>query len=291
MIEEVRLILITPDLAQCIYDELRNHILFCQQVEAYLLLKFAISRGDIELLPHALTKAVVLFHGSNKHNYQFETLYMFWLTCTNAISSELKRALLANSLVNISGLENKFIPVDLHLELHNEYMKKILRDRRTSSLDLECLFEYSARFASTVRQQLIWMKRFHDVRVNAKHAVVKQEDDLIKLTHELYKEMKYNPNRQVPSIDQARDLFVCGAQALAGSIQKFNHKFRNNVSVNVSAEEEILDCELMDLFRDEELDNWVENDELNQGVNARRRLTRLIETRFLLSAFRNRTDK
>lgn len=154
-IEQVRIYLLTLTEKTQQDDELRNHVLFCQQVEAYLLLKHVISTDDIGLLPHAIARAVVMFHGTKKFNYQMKTLFMFWIINTSASSDELKKAILANSLVNIQGKENKFISLDLHLELHNGYMKKVMRDRRTSSIDIPRLFEYSSRFASTVRNQLL----------------------------------------------------------------------------------------------------------------------------------------
>jgi hypothetical protein len=150
-IEQIRLFLMKFDLDQCENDELRNHILFCQHVKSYLWLKYIISRDDIDLLFFAFVKIVVLFHNSSKFNYQTKTLYMFWLININIISSNLKKIILTNSLINISKLKNKFISMNLHLKLHNEYIKKIIRNKRISFLNLEYLFEYNARFANTIK--------------------------------------------------------------------------------------------------------------------------------------------
>ena len=113
----------------------------------------------------------------------------------SASLDELKKAIVASASVNTQGKENKFTPLDLHLKLHNGYMKKVMRDRRTSSIDVERLFEYSSRFASTVRDQLLWMERFHGVRVNVKHSSVSQEGDLVKLAYELSSEMEHRVHR------------------------------------------------------------------------------------------------
>ena len=155
---------------------------------------------------------------------------MFWVTSTDASSDELKKTIPANSLVNIQGKENKFIPLDLHLELHNGYMKKVMRDRRTSSIDIGRLFEYSSRFASTVRDQLLWMERFHGVRVNIKHSSVSQEGDLVKLAYELSSEMRHRVNRRIPTADQAQDLFTEGSAALSAGVSKFNRKWESAAS-------------------------------------------------------------
>ncbi|MCJ1263743.1 hypothetical protein MMC22_003613 [Lobaria immixta] len=100
-------------------------------------------------------------------------------------SDDLKKAVLANSLVNMQGKEKKFFAIDLHLELLNGWMKKIIRDRRTSSINIEYLFEYSTRFATTVREQLAWMDRFYNSTRNIKHAVVDSGPDIIRLAREL----------------------------------------------------------------------------------------------------------
>jgi hypothetical protein len=155
VIEKIRVFLVKFDLDQCKNDELRNHILFYQHVKSYLWLKYVISRDDIDFLSFAFVKIVVLFHDSSKFNYQTKTLYMFWLINIDVIFSNLKKIILTNSLINISKLKNKFISMNLHLKLHNEYIKKIIRDKRISFLNLEYLFEYNAKFASTIKRQFI----------------------------------------------------------------------------------------------------------------------------------------
>lgn len=169
---------------------LRNHILFVPQAEVYLLLKYAISHRNIGLLTHAFARATILFHGSSKTNYQFET-NLFWLTATDASSDELKKAILANSLVDMQGKEKKFFAIDLHLELFNGWIKKIIRGRRTSSINIEYLFEYSTRFATAVGEQLAWMNRFYNSRRNTKHVVDDPGPDIISLARELQKGIEF----------------------------------------------------------------------------------------------------
>ncbi len=108
-IEQIRLFFMKFDLDQCENDELRNHILFCQHVKSYLWLKYVISRDDIDFLSFAFVKIVVMFLDLNKFNYQTKTLYMFWLINTDVITSNLKKIILTNSIINVSRLKNKFI--------------------------------------------------------------------------------------------------------------------------------------------------------------------------------------
>jgi hypothetical protein len=42
--------------------------------------------------------------------------------------------------------------MNLHLKLHNKYMKNIIRNKRNSFLNLEYLFEYNVKFASTIKR-------------------------------------------------------------------------------------------------------------------------------------------
>ena len=54
MIEKIKKYVFVDDLKIYENDELRNHILFCQQVEAYLLLKYFISTDDIDFFLHVI---------------------------------------------------------------------------------------------------------------------------------------------------------------------------------------------------------------------------------------------
>lgn len=62
---------------------------------------------------------------------------MFWEISTDASLDKLKRVILANLLINIKEKKNKFILLDLHLELHKSYMKKVIRNRQTLSIDIK----------------------------------------------------------------------------------------------------------------------------------------------------------
>ena len=58
-------------------NELRNRMLFVQQVEIYMLLKYVISRENLRLITYVFIRSVVLFYNSIKYKYSFEMLYMF----------------------------------------------------------------------------------------------------------------------------------------------------------------------------------------------------------------------
>ena len=77
MIERIKKYVFVDDLKICENDELRNHILFCQQIETYLLLKHFISTNDIDFFLYVFVRIAILFHNTKKHNYQMKILYMF----------------------------------------------------------------------------------------------------------------------------------------------------------------------------------------------------------------------
>jgi hypothetical protein len=196
---------------------------------------------------------------------------MFWLISIDVIFSNLKKIILTNSLINISKLKNKFISMNLHLKLHNEYMKKIIRNKRISSLNLEYLFEYNAKFASTIKRQFIWMRHFHYVFTNIRYTTIDQENDLVKLIHELHKKMLYFSNRRLSFSNQIKDLFANDDRVLKASIEKFNRKlkhFIHSLAFNAKKNENV-HCELTKLLKDENLNDWIKDDEFNALLNHR----------------------
>jgi hypothetical protein len=50
------------------------------------------------------------------------------------------------------------------------------------------------------------MKYLHRVFTNIRHAMIDQKDDLVKLTHELHKEMIYFSNRRLFFSNQIKNL-------------------------------------------------------------------------------------
>jgi hypothetical protein len=60
-----------------------------------------------------------LFHESDKSKYTFLSLYMTWLTQTNAAAKELQDAILANGLVNQRGTNDSWFEMDRLNEFFN----------------------------------------------------------------------------------------------------------------------------------------------------------------------------
>ncbi len=122
--------------------ELRNHVLFLQHVQLYLLLKLAIKHVYIGLLRRAVDRCCIYFHGSRQYKCVCEMLYLQRLISTSAASPELQRAILANGFVNPRGKTDGWFETDLLVELHNGTLEKIFADRRGSAIALDYLFEH-----------------------------------------------------------------------------------------------------------------------------------------------------
>ncbi len=199
-----------------------------------------------------------------------KTLYIFWLTNTNACIDDLKKAIFVNSLMNIQKKKNNFFLVDLHLKFLNEYVKKIMKDRRISFMNFEYLFEYNARFASSIKQQLIWMKRFHNVRVNIKHSMINEFNDIMKLTIELRKEMIYRETKRVSSTNQTKNLFVLDDKTLKIFVDKFNAKW---IEIdNSNAIDEKLHCDLTNIYANDVFNLYAKINEIELMFAKRARM-------------------
>jgi hypothetical protein len=180
-----------------------------------------------------------------------KTLYMFWLTNTNVCIENLKKTIFVNSLMNIQKKKNKIFFVDLHLKLLNDYIKKVMKNRRISFMNLEYLFKYNARFAITVRKQFIWMKRFHDVRVNIKHSMINEFNDIIKLTQKLRKEIIYHETRRISLTNQAKNLFLFDDKIMKIFAEKFNKKWIEIENSNTIDDDEKLHCDMTNFYSNE----------------------------------------
>jgi H2-forming N5,N10-methylenetetrahydromethanopterin dehydrogenase-like enzyme len=68
----------------------------------------------------------------------------------------LKKVILVNSLMNIQEKKNKFFFVDLHLKLLNEYVKKIMKNKRVSSFQFVAP---DAQYASVLESMMngVWI--------------------------------------------------------------------------------------------------------------------------------------
>jgi hypothetical protein len=86
--------------------EFFTHAKFLQQMKTYKTLKYVIKYANIDLIKCTLTQCCVLFHEFSQIKYAFLSLYIIWLTQTNAADKLLQNIILANELINLYSIKN-----------------------------------------------------------------------------------------------------------------------------------------------------------------------------------------
>ena len=159
-------------------EELRNHVLFLQHTQTYLLLKYAIKHADLGLLRRAIDRCCLYFQGSGQSNYAYEMLYLQRLISTNAASPELQRAILANGLINRRGKADSWYETDRLVEFHNLTLKELLNAKRGSSLTMDYLFEHCALNTDFFSSLAKRTELFYTINCNSEHPEKSAERDI-----------------------------------------------------------------------------------------------------------------
>jgi hypothetical protein len=202
---------------------LRNHVLFLQHTQTYLLLKYSIKHADLGLLRRAIDRCCLYFHGSGQSRYAYEMLYLQRLTSTHAATPELQRAILANGLVNRQGKVDSWYETDRLVEFHNGTLRMLLNAKRGSALTLDYLFEHCALntdfFASLAKQ----IESFYSVNRNSEHPEKSAERDIRVMAQRLScsGSIALHSGRTVQH--EVIDVLEVGAKRIAGkAIANFN---------------------------------------------------------------------
>ena len=83
----------------------------------------------------------VLYLNGPAKNYAREMLYLWRLLSTDACTPPLKRAILANGLVNPRGRPDGFQAIDFNVETLNCVLKLLITDRRNGTFGVDELFQ------------------------------------------------------------------------------------------------------------------------------------------------------
>lgn len=163
------------------------HCRFLCQMETYKSLKYAIKHADIGIIERVFARCCLLFHGSKKKKYAFLSLYMTWLTHTQATTPELRKALLANGLVNLRGADDGWFEMDRLNEFFNLQMKTIMATRRSSTQKPHDLFRRVALTASYCSDLKSGLEMSFGEYSNGRHQVKDASEDVYRLAYELFK--------------------------------------------------------------------------------------------------------
>ena len=229
-IEEIRQYIFTateqsPNESKPIDYEFSAHAKFLQQMETYKTLKYAIKHADVGLIKRALARCCLLFHGSDKSKYAFLSLYMTWLTQTNAASKELQDAILANGLVNQRGTNDSWFEMDRLNEFFNLQMKVLMATRRTSTIDTTELFRRTALTASYCNDLKVAIEAAFGEYSNSRHQIKDASQEVRHLAYQIAASQsitKHTNGRSSPF--QPIDILQRGVNLLNNGVKKFNHR-------------------------------------------------------------------
>jgi hypothetical protein len=231
-VEEIRKLIFTREAQEpvesaegpsAVNHQLLAHCRFLCQMETYKSLKFAIKRADIGLIKRIFARCCLLFEGSNKRKYAFLSLYMTWLTHTEAAAPELQKALLANGLVNLRGKDDSWFEMDRLNEFFNLQMKNIMATRRSSTQNLIDLFRRVALTASYCSELKSGLEMSFDGRSNGRHQVKDASEDVYRLAYHLSASRSvYNYSKGRDSGFKPLNIMSHIANELATKIEKFN---------------------------------------------------------------------
>jgi hypothetical protein len=260
-VEEIRKLIFTREAQEpvestsegpsAVNHSLLAHCRFLCQMETYKSLKYAIKRGDIGLIKRVFPRCCLLFEGSNKKKYAFLSLYMTWLTHTEAATPELEKALLANGLVNLRGKDDSWFEMDRLNEFFNLEMREIMATRRSSTQDLIDLFHRVALTASYCSELKSALEMSFGGCSNGRHQVKDASEDVYRLAFHLSASRSvYNYSNGRDSGFKPRNIMNHIANELATQIEKFNSSqfgdddLDNTVTTPIAALDDILDDDI-----------------------------------------------
>ena len=120
--------------------EFTNMCRLLQEIETFLTVRHVIKAGDIGHLRRLVDPLIILFFGNGQSNYGHEMLYYRWnLSPVN--TDELQRAILSAGLVNWSGADDNYKPIDLSLEHLNNNCKTEINAYKNSTRDVDLIFD------------------------------------------------------------------------------------------------------------------------------------------------------
>ena len=144
-------------------------------------MRHAIKFGDVGLLQHALQECTIIFQAKEGGTvfYATELLRVLHLY-TNELSSDpqLREAMLANSLVNLSGRSDSFFEVDRLLEFLNHTIKDAMRVRMGSMKIMDDLIKQIALTTPYMLKLRLAAHAFSGRYYNGKHPEKDASEDI-----------------------------------------------------------------------------------------------------------------
>lgn len=94
-------------------NEFRSMCRMLQEIELFLVVQYALKRGDIGHLRQIVDPLIIAFFGAGQQIYGREMLFYRCNLHSSVNSDELQYAILASGRINWSGRQNGFKAIDL----------------------------------------------------------------------------------------------------------------------------------------------------------------------------------
>ena len=205
--------------------EFTSHCRYIQEAALFLTLRRAIRVGDVGIIERLFAPLAVRFIGSGQYNYGQEMLQLQWLMDKHVCQEPLRRAIMAASLVNLTGRRDGFKSIDLALEHVNSMYKLDMKHRKNSTHVFSTFHEValSSSYATRLR---VGLEHAFGVGVNAAHTTRSTHADLISLAtyfldkRALCSTSDYGSGQPFESSNISRE----GSNKLFGAIDTFNRR-------------------------------------------------------------------
>ncbi|KAN0086982.1 hypothetical protein V8E54_000670 [Elaphomyces granulatus] len=135
--------------------------------------------GDIGLIDFLIDPLLLIFCGAGQHKYSFELLHFRWLLC--ASSAELRRSLLASTLINEIGKAGSFKAIDLALELVSARYARTIKAHKNSRHELRHIFHRLSLVQTEIHSINSRLQTDYGRLTSNKHVFTRAQADIFSL--------------------------------------------------------------------------------------------------------------
>jgi hypothetical protein len=231
LVEKVRKKVFTIDAWRGDNEKDREFVSMCrylQEVEIYLMLRYAIRAGDIGMLRWLVDPLCVMFIGSEQWKYAEELLHLRWLLKDETSSLELQEAILSGGLVEQKTDRHRKKPIDLALEHLNLCYHLDMKMFKNSTHDFTTTINrvgLTAPYTDKLRSRF---ERDFGHRNDGSHSYKSAVNDIYLLAARLRERGRTAPRSNLNDKEkqfESPDILTVGLDRLSEKIDNFNTKF------------------------------------------------------------------
>ncbi len=218
-------------------DHWNNYARFCNTMEPYITLCYAIKHGDTRLLRHTMKEIYVILQApaACKPKYARAITRQLNIIYTKSVDPILQEVYLANALGNPHGLPHTIYEMDLLPEHQNGEFKRLCADRGSSLQETDEMFRLHALSVDALHKVRLSLNRIVVGRQRGgNHPIKDALFDILSLANQLYRSKSTIPDGPSTGIyfseNQVPDLLKRGKKNLHRAIDSYNDTvFKNNV--------------------------------------------------------------